>query len=69
MGNACRGGRGRTAPLIINRGTGVGEWAAAGSKNTRYPLNGRLGGTHSQRGRFGEERSPLVLLGIEPRIV
>jgi hypothetical protein len=35
-------------------------------KRTRYPLDRRLGGPQSLRGRCGEEKNPLPLLGMEP---
>jgi hypothetical protein len=31
-----------------------------------YPLDGRLGRPQSRSGRYGEEKNPLPLLGIEP---
>jgi hypothetical protein len=36
-------------------------------KKLLYPMNNRLGGAQNQSGRFGEEKTLLVLLGFEPR--
>ena len=38
-------------------------------KELRYPVSGRLGGTQSRSGRFVEDRSSLLLPGIEPRLL
>jgi hypothetical protein len=38
-------------------------------KNTRHPLNRKLGGPKDQSERFGEEINLLLLPGIEPRFL
>jgi len=38
-------------------------------KESRYPLNRRLGGPQSHSGRFGEEKYLLPLPGFDSRIV
>ena len=48
---------------------GKGQLSAYRETTPWYPLNRRLGGPHSRSGRFEEEKSLLVLLEIEPRIV
>jgi hypothetical protein len=72
---ASRESRG-AAPLIFNLGI---RWRHVVSltllllyswgKNPQYPLNRKLGGPQTWSGHFGEEKSLLPLLGIEPWIV
>jgi hypothetical protein len=38
-------------------------------RSLRYPLNWLLGGRQSPSGRFGQEKSPLLLPGIESQSV
>jgi hypothetical protein len=50
----------------------VGEWLTSNPsplysrKNTQYPLNRRLGGSHNQFGHFGEAKNLMPLPGFEP---
>jgi len=68
MGNACRGAEEVQLHSLLT----AAQLQASGQVqevHPRYPLNRRLGWPHSRCERFGEERSPLIMLGIEPRIV
>ena len=48
--------------------SGPGHYNPQG-KNLQYSLAGRLGGTYSWSGLFGEDRNLLHLLGIKPRLL
>jgi hypothetical protein len=67
-------GGGRYSSIILDFGNG---WRLVVSfiplplyrrgMSPRYPLDRRLGGPQSQSGRYGKEKNPLLLPGIEPR--
>jgi hypothetical protein len=53
-----------------------GEWSASrpcrfipGGNSPRYSLYTSLGGSQIRYGRYGDEKNPLPLPGLEPRIL